>query len=67
VLAIRRLEEFLAMEYANDRIRVNAVAPGVVDTPMHNYRIIERQSGTAERSLRSARVNPPTKPDVNVN
>jgi NAD(P)-dependent dehydrogenase (short-subunit alcohol dehydrogenase family) len=25
----------LAMEYAKDRIRVNAVAPGIVDTPMH--------------------------------
>ena len=26
----------LASEYANDHIRFNAVAPGIVDTPMHN-------------------------------
>ncbi len=27
----------LAMEYVNDRIRFNAVAPGVVNTPMHAH------------------------------
>src|SRR6202040_2839253 len=32
---IQTITRSLAMEYAKDGIRVNAVAPGVVDTPMH--------------------------------
>jgi NAD(P)-dependent dehydrogenase (short-subunit alcohol dehydrogenase family) len=32
---IESITRCLAMEYAKDHIRVNAVAPGVVDTPMH--------------------------------
>jgi len=32
---IQAVTRSLAMEYVNDGIRVNAVAPGVVDTPMH--------------------------------
>ncbi len=32
---IEAVTRSLAMEYANDGIRVNAVAPGIVDTPMH--------------------------------
>jgi NAD(P)-dependent dehydrogenase (short-subunit alcohol dehydrogenase family) len=32
---IQALTRSLAMEYAKDGIRVNAVAPGIVDTPMH--------------------------------
>ncbi|MBV9199626.1 MAG: SDR family oxidoreductase [Alphaproteobacteria bacterium] len=32
---IQAITRSLAIEYAKDAIRVNAVAPGVVDTPMH--------------------------------
>src|SRR3954469_2895511 len=32
---LETITQHLAMEYAKDRIRVNAVAPGVVDTPLH--------------------------------
>jgi NAD(P)-dependent dehydrogenase (short-subunit alcohol dehydrogenase family) len=32
---LETVTQHLAMEYAKDRIRVNAVAPGVVYTPMH--------------------------------
>src|SRR5436305_7819614 len=32
---LETVTQHLAMEYARDGIRVNAVAPGVVDTPMH--------------------------------
>ena len=33
---LETITQQLAMEYARDGIRVNAVAPGVVDTPMHS-------------------------------
>src|SRR5207244_10428906 len=32
---LETITRHLAMEYAKDGIRVNAVAPGVVDTPLH--------------------------------
>ncbi len=34
---LETITQHLAMEYAKDGIRVNAVAPGVVDTPLHKY------------------------------
>ena len=33
---LETITQHLAMEYAHDGIRVNAVAPGVVDTPLHS-------------------------------
>jgi NAD(P)-dependent dehydrogenase (short-subunit alcohol dehydrogenase family) len=33
--ALEAITRSLAMEYAKDSIRFNAVAPGIVDTPMH--------------------------------
>lgn len=33
---LETITQHLAMEYARDGIRVNAVAPGVVDTPLHS-------------------------------
>jgi NAD(P)-dependent dehydrogenase (short-subunit alcohol dehydrogenase family) len=38
--------ESLALEYAKEHIRFNAVAPGIVDTPLH--------AGTPKESLKSA-------------
>ena len=38
---IEAITRSLAIEYAKDGIRVNAVAPGVVDTPMHKNDPIE--------------------------
>jgi NAD(P)-dependent dehydrogenase (short-subunit alcohol dehydrogenase family) len=32
---LETITQHLAMEYAKDRIRVNAVAPGAVYTPLH--------------------------------
>jgi NAD(P)-dependent dehydrogenase (short-subunit alcohol dehydrogenase family) len=34
---LETVTQHLAMEYAKDGIRVNAVAPGVVDTPLHKH------------------------------
>jgi NAD(P)-dependent dehydrogenase (short-subunit alcohol dehydrogenase family) len=33
---LNAISKNLAMEFVRDRIRVNAVAPGIVDTPMHH-------------------------------
>jgi NAD(P)-dependent dehydrogenase (short-subunit alcohol dehydrogenase family) len=35
----------LAMEYAKDGIRVNTVAPGVINTPMHKHETHEFLKG----------------------
>jgi NAD(P)-dependent dehydrogenase (short-subunit alcohol dehydrogenase family) len=38
---LETITRHLAMEYASDGIRVNAVAPGVVDTPLHKNDSLE--------------------------
>src|SRR5580658_3083242 len=43
----------LAVEYANDGIRFNAVAPGVVDTPMHRN---DPQDSTLQPAMKKATV-----------
>jgi NAD(P)-dependent dehydrogenase (short-subunit alcohol dehydrogenase family) len=42
---LETITQHLAMEYAKDGIRVNAVAPGVVDTPMHRNTPKEMMEG----------------------
>jgi len=42
---LETVTQHLAMEYAKDGIRVNAVAPGVVDTPMHKDTPREEMEG----------------------
>lgn len=43
----------LAIEYAKDGIRFNAVAPGVVDTPMHRH---DRNDSTLQPTMKMATV-----------
>ena len=43
----------LAIEYAKDGIRFNAVAPGVVDTPMHRN---DPNESTLQPTMRKATV-----------
>ena len=43
----------LAVEYANDSIRFNAVAPGVVDTPMHRN---DPSESTSQPTMKKATV-----------
>jgi NAD(P)-dependent dehydrogenase (short-subunit alcohol dehydrogenase family) len=43
----------LAVEYANDGIRFNAVAPGVVDTPMHR---LDPNESTSQPTMKKATV-----------
>ena len=45
--------ENLAVEYANDGIRFNAVAPGVVDTQMHRN---EPNDSTLQPAMKKATV-----------
>jgi NAD(P)-dependent dehydrogenase (short-subunit alcohol dehydrogenase family) len=56
---IQAITRSLAIEYAKDGIRVNAVAPGVVDTPMHKndpknlLKSLSPLAGRGKRTFRS--------------
>ena len=55
--AVKRLTESVAYEYAGDNNRVNAVAPGHIETPI--YRGLEdRKAKMAQRIRWEGSVNP---------
>jgi len=50
---LETITQHLAMEYAKDGIRVNAVAPGVVDTPLHRETPRDVMQSRSSRRLRA--------------
>jgi len=55
---LETITQHLAMEYAKDGIRVNAVAPGVVDTPFHRATPPERMEAM-RKSVPMGRIGTP--------
>jgi NAD(P)-dependent dehydrogenase (short-subunit alcohol dehydrogenase family) len=59
---LNAITQELAIEYAKDGIRVNAIAPGIIDTPMHkpeNHEFLKglhpiRRLGTAQEIVDAA-------------
>jgi 3-oxoacyl-[acyl-carrier protein] reductase len=46
--AVHSLTRSMALEFATDRIRVNAIAPGFMATPFHNDTPLDRQEATRQ-------------------
>ena len=56
--AINGLTKFLAMHFGNTGLRVNAIAPGFIVTPMNRHLLINEDGSYTERGVKVVQHTP---------